>query len=149
MTPLSFINLIVKLRIPRGSPMESGSSTLTWGGEKREQEFLVSKNDAEDISLDNTGKAFAHAPHWPQTEKPSRWVILGDIKVIGAVVPPFNVSDVPYTDSDYRMYKMQFQAPPNVGSYTWRVFVVSHTYVREDTYQDITVRIALTFIRLD
>ena len=61
-TPLSFINLIVKLRIPRGSSMENGSSILTWGGEKREQEFLVSKKDAEAISLDSTGKAFARAP---------------------------------------------------------------------------------------
>ena len=56
---------------------------------------------------------------------------------------PFKVSDVLYTDSDYRMYKLQFQAPPNVGPYAWRVFVVSDTYVGED----ITVRISSTFIR--
>ena len=148
-TPLSFINLIVKLRIPRGSSVENGLSILTGGGEKRQQEFLVSKKDVEDISLDNTGKAFAHTPHWPQTKKPSWWVILGDIKANRVVVPPFKVSDVPYTDSDYRMYKMQSQAPPNVGSYTWRVFVVSDTYVGEDTYQDITVRISLPFLGLD
>ena len=30
------------------------------------------------------------------------------------MVPPFKVSDLPYTDSGYRMYKMQFRAPPNV-----------------------------------
>ena len=46
---------------------------------------------------------------------------MGDIKANRVVVPPFKVSDVPYTDSDYRVYKMQFQAPPNVRSYTWRV----------------------------
>jgi len=39
------------------------------------------------------------------------------------------------------MYKMQFQAPPNVGSYTWRVFVVSDTYIGDDTYQDTTLEI--------
>ena len=148
-TPLSFINLIVKLRIPRDSTAEEESPILPKDSEKREQEFLVGKKDAEDISLDNTGRTFAHAPHWPQTKKPSWWVVLGDIKANRVVVPPFKVSDVPYTDSDYRMYKMQFQAPPNVGSYTWRVFVVSDTYVGDDTYQDITVRLSLGRLDLD
>jgi translocation protein SEC63 len=139
-TPLSFIHLIVKLRIPRNSPVEEEPSVPLKDAEKREQGFLASKKDAEDVSLDNTGRTFAHAPHWPQTKKPSWWVVLGDIKAGRVVVPPFRVSDIPYTDSDYRMYKMQFQAPPNVGSYTWRVFVVSDTYIGDDTYQDIRVR---------
>ena len=98
MTPLSFINLIVKLRILRDSSMENGSSTIIRGAEEREQEFLVSKKGGEDISPDNTGKPFAHAPHRPQTKKPSWWVILGDIKANRVVFPPFKVSDVPYTD---------------------------------------------------
>ena len=139
-TPLSFINLIVKLRIPSSPTTEEESSAKPKDVEKREQEFLVSKKDAEDVLLDNTGRAFAHAPRWPQMKKPSWWVVLGDIKANRVVVPPFKVSDVPYTDSDYRMYKMQFQAPPNVGPYTWRVFVVSDTYIGDDTYEDITVR---------
>lgn len=140
-TPSSFINLIVKLRIPRGSTDAEGSSTPPKDSEKRELEFLTSKKDAEDVSSDNTGKTFAHAPHWPLAKKPSWWVILGDIKANRVVVPPFKVSDVPFTDSDYRMYKMQFQAPPNVGSFTWRVFVVSDTYVGDDTYQDINLEV--------
>jgi len=139
--PLSFINMIVKLRIPRGSATEE-PSVPPKDTEKREQEFLMSKKDAEDVSLD-TGRTFAHAPHWPRAKKPSWWVVLGDIKANRVVVPPFKVTDIPYTDSDYRMYKMQFQAPPSVGSYTWRVFVVSDTYVGDDTYQDITVRFSL------
>ena len=57
-TPLSLINLIVKLRFPRGSSTENGSFTLTGGGKKPEQEFLMSKEGAEDISPDNIGKAF-------------------------------------------------------------------------------------------
>jgi len=148
-TPLSFINLIVKLRIPLSPAANGDPSIPPKDAEKREQEFLVSKKDAEDTSLDNTGRTFAHAPHWPQTKKPSWWVILGDIKANRVVVPPFKVSDVPFTDSDYRMYKLQFQAPPNVGSYTWRVFVVSDTYVGDDTYQDITVSLTLGCLNLN
>lgn len=139
MTPLSFINLIVKLRIPQSSATDDEASIPPKDAEKREQEFLVSKGDVEDMPLDIAGRTFAHAPHWPQMKKPSWWVVLGDIKANRVVVPPFKISDIPYTDSDYRMYKTQFQAPPNVGSYTWRVFVVSDTYVGEDTYQDIEV----------
>ena len=102
----------------------------------------MSKKDTEDISPDNTGNAFAHVLHWPQTKKPSWWVILGDIKANNVVVQPFKVSD-------YRMYEMQFQTPPNVRSYTRKVFVVSDTYVEKETYQDVSVRIFLAFIRLD
>lgn len=143
MTPLSFINLIVKLRIPRNSAANGELSIPSKDTEKREQEFLVGKKDAEDVSFENTERTFAHAPHWPQTKKPSWWVVLGDIKANRVVVPPFKVSDIPFTDSDYRMYKMQFQAPPSVGSYTWRVFVVSDTYVGDDTYRDIKVSFSL------
>ena len=149
MTPLSFINLIVKLRIPRSSATNEEPSIPPKDAEKREQEFLVSKKDAEDTLLDNTGRTFAHAPHWPQTKKSSWWVLLGDIKANRVVVPPFKVLDVPFTDSDYRMYKVQFQAPPNVGSYTWRVFVVSDTYVGDDTYQDVTVSLSLRCLNLN
>jgi len=131
--------MIVKLRIPRGTAAEQ-PSVQSKDAEKREQEFLTSKKEAEDVSMDNAGRTFAHAPHWPRTKKPSWWVVLGDIKANRVVVPPFKVSDIPHTDSDYRMYKMQFQAPPSVGSYTWRIFVVSDTYIGDDTYQDITVR---------
>jgi len=134
--------MIVKLRIPQGSVVEEPSIPPK-DAEKREQEFLMSKGDAEEVSSDTIGRTFAHAPHWPRTKKPSWWVVLGDIKANRVVVPPFKVSDIPHTDTDYRMYKMQFQAPPNVGSYTWRVFVVSDTYVGDDTYQDITVRFSL------
>ena len=149
MTPLSFINLIVKLRIPRSSATNEETSVPPKDAEKREQDFLVSKKDAEDVSLDNTGRTFAHAPHWPQTKKPSWWVVLGDIKANKIVVPPFKISDVPFTDSDYRMYKMQFQAPQNVGSFTWRVFVVSDTYVGDDTYQNVTVSHPLGYLDIN
>ena len=74
---------------------------------------------------------------------------MSDLKASSVVMLPFQVSDVQYTDSDHRIYKMQFQVPPNVGSCTWRVFVVGDTYVGEDTYQDISVNISFVFLRLD
>lgn len=50
------------------------------------------------------------------------------------------ITDVPYSDSDYRSYKLQFQAPQNVGLYTWRAYIVSDTFVGEDISKDMIVR---------
>ena len=74
---------------------------------------------------------------------------MGDIKANRVVVLPFKVSDLPYTDSDFRMYKMQFQGSTKRRVVHVEGVVVGDTYVGEDTYRDITVRISLTFLRLD
>ena len=55
------------------------------------------------------------------------------------------ITDVPHADSrhpdTYRSYKMQFQAPQNVGLFTWKVFVVSDTFVGDEAVRDITLKI--------
>ena len=60
-------------------------------------------------------------------------------------MPPLKVADIPLSDPsidrDYRAYKVQFQGPPNTGLFTWRVHVVSDTFVGEETSVDITVRL--------
>ena len=38
-----------------------------------------------------------------------------------------------------RIYKVQFQAPPTVGAYTFQIHFVSDTFVVEDVRQNITV----------
>jgi translocation protein SEC63 len=67
-TPLAIIFLVVKLRVPSQAPISKNSSTMSpppKGTEARDQEFLTSKKDAEDLSLDGAGSAWAHAPYWP------------------------------------------------------------------------------------
>lgn len=53
------------------------------------------------------------------------------------------ITDVPHADSrhpdTYRSYKMQFQAPPQVATFTWKLHVVSDTFVGEEVSRDITV----------
>ena len=53
------------------------------------------------------------------------------------------VTDVPFGDAthprDYRLYKIKFQAPPGTGLFTWRVIVVSDTYIGEDAAKDVQV----------
>ncbi len=58
-------------------------------------------------------------------------------------MPPLKVTDVPFADRtrvrDYRSYKLKFQAPPGTGLFTWRVIVVSDTYIAEDAAKDLQV----------
>ncbi|KAI6033730.1 hypothetical protein BKA83DRAFT_4623670 [Pisolithus microcarpus] len=62
-----------------------------------------------------------------------------------SLVPPLKIADVPLSDPskerNYRCYKLQFQAPPNVGLFTWKVYFVSDTFVGGETCRDIVLKI--------
>lgn len=117
--------------------------------EEQEEEFLKSRGDAEDVK--GAAADYAHAPRWPGERKPSWWIVLADEKSNRVVVPPLKITDIPYArlphadadeallEHDYRSYKIQFQGPPNVGMFTWKVYVVSDTFVGGDISRDITV----------
>jgi translocation protein SEC63 len=132
--------------------------------EAKDYAFLTSKGDAEEI---DTVTGWAHAPYWPtvrpsqrfshlfievnftsylflhQYRRPGWWIVLADDKSGRVVVPPIKISDIPYTTGahrDYRSYKLQFQAPQGVGVYTWKLYIVSDTFVGEEVAQNIVVR---------
>ena len=75
---------------------------------------------------------------------------MGDDKSNRIVVPPFKITDIPFSnadsDRDYRSYKIQFQGPPSTGLFTWRVYLVSDTFVGEEVVKDITVRFFSSFM---
>lgn len=148
-TPSSIIFLVVKLRlVPPGVSTEKKdlsvdeTKRIAAANEKQDEEFLISKLDAEEIPKTKT-PGWAHAPRWPASRKPTWWIVLGDAKQNTIVVPPMRITDVPYADAeserDYRMYKVQFQGPPSTGVFTWKIHVVSDTYVREEASRDVTV----------
>lgn len=72
-------------------------------------------------------------------------MVLADDKTNRVVVPPLKIHDVPYSDPsrerNYRSYQIQFQVPPGVGLYTWKVYFISDTFVGEEVTRDITVRL--------
>ncbi len=80
-----------------------------------------------------------------QERKPSWWIVLADDKFNRTVVPPFKVTNVSYSNSDveherdYRSYKIQLQAPQNTGMFTWKIHLVSGTFVGEEVTRDIVV----------
>ncbi|KAH8106334.1 DnaJ-domain-containing protein [Cristinia sonorae] len=145
-TPSSIVYLVVKARLipPTSGPVQSATEHAK-NSEKRDQEFLASKKDMEDIPAQTSVSVTAHAPHWPANRKPAWWVVLADPKQGKVVVPPMRITDIPYAEADkpevYRSYKLQFQAPPNVMSFPWRVYVISDTFVGEEVAQEITLRI--------
>lgn len=158
--------LLVKLRIsPPGvivakkalSPEET--KRLVQANDKIDEEFLTSRQDAENLDAASTNGS-AHAPFWPgvstslryiftfcllifKTRKPSWWIVLADDKSNRVVVPPLKISDIPYSrpdsDRNYRAFKIQFQCPPSTGLFTWKIYVVSDTFVGEEARIDLAV----------
>jgi len=148
--PLSIVYLVVKLRIKPSTsdastePEKKGASTPA--DEEAEEEFLMSKDEASELPSGKAVTGWAHAPRWPANRKPSWWLVLADCKLNRIVVPPLKITDVPLADPtkphDYRAYKLQFQAPQNIQSFNWKVFLVSDTFVGEEVSRDITLSIS-------
>lgn len=163
-TPSAVVQLVFKLRLV--SPLESSGSTKGIGPlpsetdvnttkrtataeSERTQAFLNSKKEAEDLQPVDSGFGFAHAPYWPEDCRPSWWVFVGDQKLNRVIVPPVRFTDVPYpsatpdssAEKTDRLYKIQFQAPPTVGAYTFQINFVSDTFVVEDVRQNITLKV--------
>lgn len=71
--------------------------------------------------------------------------MLADVKSNKVVVPPLKITDVPIANAqrgtDYRSYKIQFQAPQNVGLFTWKVVVISDTFVGDEASRDVVLKI--------
>ena len=71
-------------------------------------------------------------------------IVLADEKSNRVVVPPLKIADIPKArlpgeailKHDYRAYKIQFQSPPNVGIFTWKVYVISDTFVGGQVTRD-------------
>ncbi|KAG9317061.1 translocation protein sec63 [Chiua virens] len=145
-TPSSIVFLLVKLRVKEPgtttpSPVQDAKSIKK--NDEIDGKFLSTRKDAEET--DANGAGYAHAPYWPGLRKPGWWIILADDKSNRIVVPPLKISDVPRSDPsrarNYRCYKIQFQAPPNTGLFTWKVYFVSDTIAGEETCRPISLKI--------
>ncbi|EGO04169.1 hypothetical protein SERLA73DRAFT_67885 [Serpula lacrymans var. lacrymans S7.3] len=146
-TPSSIVFLFVKLRLcplsAESAATGSANKDQPGSSNDRDDEFLNSKKDAED--LEGNAGGWAHAPFWPGYRKAGWWLVLADDKSNRIVVPPMKVTDIPVSnsnqDGDYRSYKLQFQAPQNVGLFTWKIYFVSDTFVDEEICRDISLKI--------
>ncbi|KAL5530223.1 SEC63 [Sanghuangporus sanghuang] len=153
-TPLSIVQLVIKARIsPPGAAvkMESKESDVDSikrsikENEEKDEAFLSSKRDSEDLTNVLVIARKAHTPFWPAPRRPAWWVLITEPKLNRLVMPPMRITDVPYSDPtkerNFRAYKLQFQAPPNVAIYNWKIQVISDTFLGEEVIQDIVLKV--------
>jgi translocation protein SEC63 len=153
-TPSAIVFLVVKLRLspprdPSAVEVKSKEDDVdeikrtVKANEDKDLQFLNDRKDAEDMA-DEASPGWAHAPYWPGKRKLTWWVVLADDKTNRVVVPPMKISDIPFSNSsqdrNYRSYKLQFQAPQSTGMFTWKIYLVSDTFVGEEISRDIVVR---------
>jgi len=148
-TPGAFVNLVIKLRVtPPGSSVtadERSKSDSTPENQARDEQLLLSREEVEPLDQ-NVMTPIAHAPYWIGPRRPQWWVVIGDDKIGRVIVPPMKVGEVPYSDPtrkrNYRLWKTTFQAPPQVGVYSWRIRFVSDTFLGGDDYtRDLQLKV--------
>jgi len=154
-TPSAIVFLVIKLRLspprdPSSPQVKSKEDDVdeikrtVKSNEDKDLKFLNDRKDSEDIP-DEAAPGWAHAPYWPGRRKPSWWLVLADDKTNRVVVPPMKISDIPFSNPDqdrnYRSYKLQFQAPQSTGMFTWKIYLVSDTFVGEEISRDIVLKI--------
>jgi len=144
-TPSSLIQFVLKLRVvPPGSnpppvepkdlldedPDESDIDALL--GRKMKSQSAKPEESCPDFPL-------AHAPHYPRDHHPSWYFFLADIRQGKMVVPPQAITSFDKDPDNFTVVtaKMQFQAPPQAGEYSFTMFCMSDSYLGIDTQQPV------------
>jgi translocation protein SEC63 len=74
---------------------------------------------------------------YSQNRKPSWYIFVGDHKLNRVFVAPHKFTDM--GDQSIRTVRMNFQAPPGAGLYTFQVYVMSDSFVGTDAQKDMRV----------
>ncbi|KAL8789957.1 MAG: hypothetical protein Q9213_000843 [Squamulea squamosa] len=91
----------------------------------------------------------AYAPYFPRDHSPRWHVFLADSKLGKMAVPPFTFTtfDKPLFDDagnptfNMQTFKMQFQAPPQVGKYPFTMHLICDSYVGMDSKMDVVLEV--------
>ena len=92
----------------------------------------------------------AYAPYFPRDHSPRWHIFLADGKVGKIAVPPFTMTtfNKPLFDEkngtptfNVQTFKMQFQAPPQAGKYTFVMHVVCDSYIGCDSQTDVVLEV--------
>lgn len=164
-TPSSLVQLVVKGRV-----IPPGSKNVPEVNELDLEDIDPEEGDLEALHGRNSGKTrkvkkadgsiveekqeviqppLTYAPYLPRDHSP-RWnTFLADPKQGKIAVPPFNFKtfDKPIYDEDgkptynVQTLRMQFQAPPQVGDFTFALHMISDSYLGFDTKKEITLHI--------
>lgn len=158
-TPSSLVQLVVKARfVPPGHtdvPEVKPSDLEDLDPDEDDLDALVGRSAAKnkDQKAENKNEdvqpPLAHAPYLARDHSPRWHIFLADSKQGKMAVPPFvfTTFDKPILDEagkptyDMQTLKMQFQAPPQIGSFTFVMHMLSDSYLGLDMKQDITLHV--------
>jgi translocation protein SEC63 len=164
-TPSSLVQLVVKGRIiPPGStnipkvneldledidPDEDDLDGLL--GRKQARNKSTKSADGKTMSEKQTQiqPPLSHAPYLARDYSPRWHVFLADAKQGKIAVPPFTFTtfDKPVFDGNgkptfnMQTLKMQFQAPPQVGDFSFVLHLICDSYMGFDAKQEITLHV--------
>eukprot|EP00842_Homolaphlyctis_polyrhiza_P006541 jgi/Hompol1/6889/HPOL_002506-RA len=122
--PGSIITLSIKLRaIYNGKERTDGNDELDDPEEEaKTKQWWMDKTESI---------REPHAPHFFASKKPTWWVILGNVRD-RRLICINKVSDL----SEDKTVRMQFQAPPEPGSWTFQILIKSDSFVGADKIVD-------------
>jgi translocation protein SEC63 len=164
-TPSSLVQLVVKGRfIPPGAtdipevneldledidPDEDDLDALL--GRKLPKNRAVKGADGKpvEVKLTKVQPPLAHTPYLPRDHSPRWHIFLADSKQGKIAVPPFTFTtfDKPIFYEDGRptfnvqTLKMQFQAPPQVGVFSFVLHIFCDSYLGFDTKVEIALKV--------
>jgi len=159
-TPSSLVQLVVKGRfVPPGHanvPEVNPEDLEDVDPDEDDLDALMGRKPAKNKA--NGGKTdklepvqppLAHAPYFARDHSPRWHIFLADSKQGKMAVPPFTFTtfDKPIVDEagnptfDMQTLKMQFQAPPGVGAFTFVMHMTCDSYIGLDMKQEITLHV--------
>ena len=118
--PSSLVTLSIKFRCLYGSeePNPDADNSLPDPEEEKQENRKWWEKAAEDsISL--------HAPYFPSSKKPAFCVILANVS-IGRLICMQKV----YGAGKDHVVRLQFQSPPDVGTWDFQIFILSDSFVK-------------------
>lgn len=149
-TPSSLVQFIIKARIiPPGStnvPPPSEKDLEDVDPEEGDVKALPGREKRDEKQIQ---PPLAHAPYFARDRSPRWHVFLADNKQGKIAVPPFTffAFDKPLFDEqgkptyNVQTLRMQFQAPPQVGSYNFMMHLICDSYIGMDTAQEVVFNV--------
>lgn len=149
-TPSSLVQFVVKCRvIPPGTkaPAVNPKDLLDEDPEETDVEALLGRKSRR--SQSNNGEEIpttplAHAPFYPRDYAPNWQIFLADAKQAKMIVPPQAIASFEKSTDNFAVqtFKMQFQAPPQPGEYTFVMHCISDSYLGVDTRRSVKLVIS-------
>ncbi|KAL1953995.1 hypothetical protein VTO42DRAFT_1850 [Malbranchea cinnamomea] len=153
-TPSSLVQLVVKARfVPPGSvnvPEVKESDLEEVDPDEDDVDVVIGRSKFRNEKKRETVQPpLAHAPYFARDHSPRWQIFLADVRSGRLAVPPFTFGtfDKPIFDANgkptfnIQTLKMQFQAPPQVGSFPFHLYVVCDSYIGFDTTMPIVLQV--------